>query len=91
MYLLVLIIGLCIGSFLNVCIYRIPREESIAYPSSHCTSCGYELKFYDLIPVLSYIFLRGRCRKCKEKVSIIYPLIEILNGLIYLVLFIKMS
>lgn len=89
MYLLVLIIGLCIGSFLNVCIYRIPREESIAYPSSHCTSCGYELKFYDLIPVLSYIFLRGRCRKCKEKVSIIYPLIEILNGLIYLILFIK--
>lgn len=89
MYLLVLIIGLCIGSFLNVCIYRIPREESIAYPSSHCTSCGYELKFYDLIPVLSYIFLSGRCRKCKEKVSIIYPLIEILNGLIYLILFIK--
>lgn len=89
MHLLVLIIGLCIGSFLNVCIYRIPREESIAYPSSHCTSCGYELKFYDLIPVLSYIFLRGRCRKCNEKVSIIYPTIEIINGLVYLLLFIK--
>ena len=89
MNLLVLVIGLCIGSFLNVCIYRIPREESIAYPSSHCTSCGYELKFYDLIPVFSYIFLKGRCRKCKEKVSHIYPTIEIINGLIYLILFIK--
>lgn len=91
MGLLVLIIGLCIGSFLNVCIYRIPREESIAYPSSHCTSCGYELKFYDLIPVFSYIFLRGKCRKCKEKVSIIYPTIELINGLIYLLLFIKFA
>ena len=89
MIFLILILGLVIGSFLNVCIYRIPREESIAYPSSHCTSCGYELKFYDLIPVFSYIFLKGRCRKCKEKVSFIYPTIEIINGLIYLILFIK--
>lgn len=89
MYLLILIIGLCIGSFLNVCIYRIPREESIAFPASHCTSCGYELKFYDLVPVFSYIFLKGKCRKCNEKVSIIYPIIEIINGLIYLVLFLK--
>lgn len=89
MYFLVLIIGLCIGSFLNVCIYRIPKEESIVFPASHCTSCGHELKFYELIPVVSYIFLRGRCIKCKSKISIKYPLIEILNGLLYLLLFIK--
>ena len=91
MYLLILIIGLCIGSFLNVCIYRIPREESIVFPASHCTSCGYELKFYDLVPVFSYIFLKGSCRKCNDKVSIIYPIIETINGLIYLLLFIKLG
>lgn len=89
MYFLVLIIGLCIGSFLNVCIYRIPKEESIVFPASHCTSCGHELKFYELIPIVSYIFLRGRCIKCKSKISIKYPLIEVLNGLLYLLLFIK--
>ena len=89
MYFLVLIIGLCIGSFLNVCIYRIPKEESIVFPASHCTSCGHELKFYELIPIVSYIFLRGKCIKCKSKISIKYPLIEILNGLLYLLLFIK--
>lgn len=89
MYLLVLIIGLCIGSFLNVCIYRIPREESISYPPSHCIRCGYKLKFYDLVPVFSYLFLKGRCRKCKDKISYIYPVVEILNGLIYLMIFIK--
>jgi len=87
MYFFVLIIGLCIGSFLNVCIYRIPKEESINFPGSHCTSCGHELKAYELVPVLSYIFLRGRCRRCKDKISIRYPLIEILNALLYLLLF----
>lgn len=89
MYFLVLLIGLCIGSFLNVCIYRIQREESISFPPSHCTSCGYELKPLDLIPVLSYLFLRGRCRKCKDKISMKYPFIEILNGVLYLILFSK--
>lgn len=89
MYFLVLIIGLCIGSFLNVCIYRIQKEESIVFPGSHCTSCGHELKAYELIPVFSYMFLRGRCKKCKDKISIQYPLLEILNGLLYLLLFIK--
>ena len=89
MYFLVLIIGLCIGSFLNVCIYRIQKEESIAFPGSHCTSCGHELKTYELVPVLSYIFLRGKCIKCKDKISIKYPLVEILNGLLYTLLFIK--
>ena len=85
----VLIIGLCIGSFLNVCIYRIAREESIAFPPSHCTSCNYELKSKDLVPVLSYIFLGGKCRSCKEKISIKYPMIEILNALIYILVYMK--
>ena len=89
MYFLVLLMGLCIGSFLNVCIYRIPREESISYPPSHCTSCGYKLKSVDLIPVFSYLFLKGKCKSCNEKISIKYPLIEILNAILYLILFIK--
>ncbi|MDV4149360.1 prepilin peptidase [Clostridium sp. AL.422] len=85
----ILIIGLCIGSFLNVCIYRIPREESIVFPPSHCTSCGYELKATDLIPVISYLFLKGGCRKCKQSISIKYPLVEILNGVLYLLMYLK--
>lgn len=91
MNLLVIIIGLCIGSFLNVVIYRVPIDESISYPSSHCTNCGYKLKVIDLVPMLSYFFLRGRCRGCKEKISIQYPFIEFLNGLMYLLLFIKFN
>ena len=85
----ILIIGLCIGSFLNVCIYRIPKEESIIFPGSHCTNCGYELKSSDLIPVVSYMFLKGKCRSCGEKISIKYPLVEILNGLLYLSIYFK--
>ena len=85
----VVIIGLCIGSFLNVCIYRIAREESIAFPPSHCTSCNYELKPLDLVPVFSYIFLGGKCRSCKEKISIKYPMIEMLNALVYVLIYIK--
>lgn len=89
MEILILIIGLCIGSFLNVCIYRIPREESIAFPPSHCTSCGYELKAVDLIPIISYLFLKRKCRKCGEKISINYPLVELLNGVLYLLIFLR--
>lgn len=83
------ICGLAIGSFLNVCIYRIPRNESIAFPPSHCTSCNSRIKWYDLIPVLSYIFLKGSCRSCKSKISLRYPLIEVLNGALYLLLYLK--
>lgn len=86
---LTIVIGLCIGSFLNVCIYRIARAESIAYPSSHCTRCGYELKQKDLIPVVSYILLKGNCRYCKEKINIKYPIVEILNAFIYVVIYIN--
>ena len=89
MEIFILIIGLCIGSFLNVCIYRIQREESVAFPPSHCTSCQYELKVIDIVPVLSYLFLMGRCRKCKENISIKYPLVEVLNGILYLLMYLK--
>ncbi|MBE6052855.1 MAG: prepilin peptidase [Clostridium sartagoforme] len=85
----VVIIGLCIGSFLNVCIYRLPREESITFPPSHCTRCGYELKAIDLVPVISYLFLKGRCKKCGDKISIRYPMVEIINGIIYLLIYLK--
>ena len=86
---LVVIFGLVIGSFLNVCICRIANEESIAFPPSHCTNCGYELKANDLIPVLSYIFLGGKCRSCKEKISIQYPIVEILNAILYIAIYLK--
>lgn len=84
-----IIFGLIVGSFLNVCIYRIPREESIAYPPSHCTNCGYKLRWYDLIPVISYILLKGRCRSCRQRISIIYPIIEIMTATLFGLLYLK--
>lgn len=88
-YFIIFIFGAIIGSFLNVCIYRIPKEESIAYPQSHCMSCGNDLRPYDLIPILSYVFLKGKCRYCGEKVSIRYPIIEFITGLLFLMTFIQ--
>lgn len=89
MELLVFIYGLIIGSFLNVCIYRIPREESIIFPFSHCPKCNTNLKFHDLVPVFSFIVYKGRCRYCGEKISPQYPIIEILTATIYILLFYK--
>lgn len=83
-YIIIFLFGITIGSFLNVCIYRIPKHEDIVKTRSHCMTCGYQLKWYDMFPVFSYLFLRGRCRKCSAKLSIQYPLIEILNGIAYL-------
>lgn len=87
--MLILIIGLIVGSFLNVCICRIPKNESIAYPPSHCINCGMRIKWYDLFPVVSFINLRGRCRNCRSKISIRYPFIEVLTGAIFVSLYIK--
>lgn len=81
LFVFILGIGLIIGSFLNVCIYRIPLGESISYPPSHCQHCKHRLGALDLIPVLSYICLRGKCRYCGEKISPQYACIELLNGL----------
>ena len=90
-YLAVTIFGLCVGSFLNVCIYRIPDDsKSINNPSrSICLNCGYTLKFYDNIPILSYIQLKGRCRQCQASISWRYPLVELLTGLGALSIFLK--
>lgn len=87
--IVVFIYGLLIGSFLNVLIYRIPKKENIAVVRSHCMKCNYQLKWYDLVPLFSWLFLRGKCRKCGEKISIQYPLIEAANGLLYLLVFYK--
>lgn len=83
-YYIVFIFGAVIGSFLNVCIYRIPRGESIAFPPSHCTNCRKKIKWYDLIPIISYIFLKGKCRYCTEKISIRYPMVEFITALLFL-------
>ncbi len=75
------VIGACIGSFLNVCIYRLPEEKSIISPPSHCPFCKNKLKWYHNIPILSYIFLRGKCAYCNKKISIIYVIVELLSGI----------
>lgn len=83
-YILSAIIGLCVGSFLNVVIYRVPLGMSVAFPASHCPKCGYKLHWYDNIPVLSYIILGGKCRNCKEHISFRYTLVELLTAALWL-------
>ena len=78
-----LLLGLCIGSFLNVCIYRLPRGESVASPGSHCTSCGTAIRWYDNVPVVSYLVLGGKCRACQAHVSARYVLVELLTGAVF--------
>ena len=78
------LVGLCIGSFLNVVIHRLPRRTSVVTPPSRCSGCGYELRWYDNVPVLSWALLRGRCRKCGIAISIRYPIVEILTMVLFL-------
>jgi len=85
--IIVALFGLVFGSFLNVCIVRVPRGESIVSPGSHCTGCGHSIRWYDNIPVLSYVLLRGRCRDCRRRISPLYPLVEILTGAAFLLEF----
>jgi len=80
----IFLFGLIIGSFLNVCIVRIPGQKSIVLPASACPKCGEPIRPYDNIPVISYLFLRGRCRACKTGISLMYPLVELLTGLLFL-------
>lgn len=88
LYLLfVFIFGAIVGSFLNVCICRLPKAESVVAPPSHCPHCNYRICWYDNIPILSYILLKGKCRACKEAISVKYPLVELLNGLLTAALF----
>lgn len=84
LYILTGLLGLCIGSFLNVVIYRVPEKMSLAKPASHCPHCQYRLRWYDNIPLVSYILLGGKCRKCREKISLRYPAIELINTLLWL-------
>jgi len=83
------ILGAVVGSFLNVCICRLPRDESVVSPPSHCPGCGYLIRWYDNIPLLSYLMLRGRCRGCGERISPRYPLVELLNALLSLALYLR--
>lgn len=82
--IMIFIIGLVFGSFYNVVGYRLPENMSIAFPASHCTNCNHKLKFYELIPVISYIFLGGKCKACKKRISIVYPFFELLTASLFL-------
>lgn len=83
----VFIIGTLFGSFFTLATYRIPRKQDIVFKRSYCPNCGHELGFFDLFPVLSYIFVGGKCRYCKEKISIRYPLFELSNGLVFVAIY----
>ncbi len=82
-YIIALIFGLVIGSFLNVCIARLPRGRSIVNPPSHCPRCNEPIRFYDNIPIISFLLLRGKCRNCGLPISFRYPRVELMNGLLY--------
>ncbi len=85
--LFVFLIGICIGSFLNVCIYRMGREQSVVRPSSHCPKCLKPIRPIDNIPLVSYIALRGKCRDCGTKISFRYFFVELLTGLLFLMIY----
>ncbi len=77
--------GTCVGSFLNVVIYRVPRHESIVFPASHCPNCNCKIKWYDNIPIFSFLILKGKCRNCKSPISLRYPIAEALNGILWII------
>lgn len=83
----IFILGMIIGSFLNVCIYRIPKGESLICPASYCENCRTNIMMYDMIPVFSYIILHGRCRNCNGTIPVRYAIIEFLSGLVFLLMF----
>ncbi len=85
----VFLFGLCVGSFLNVCIHRLPKGQSVVTPRSRCPGCGQPIAAWDNVPLLSYLILRGRCRNCRALISIQYPLVELLTGLALLMVYIR--
>ena len=91
LYIILAIIGTIFGSFFTLAVYRIPRKENIIYVRSHCTSCNHRLEFWDLIPVLSYIFLGGKCRYCKEPIKPIYICLELLSGVVFVLVALAMN
>jgi leader peptidase (prepilin peptidase)/N-methyltransferase len=84
---LIFVIGLALGSFLNVCIYRIPNKKSLLFPGSLCPKCGTKISFYDNVPILSYIVLKGKCRACQAKISLQYPLVEFVTAALLVMAF----
>lgn len=89
--LLVFVLGAMLGSFLNVCIYRLPREESVVFPASHCPQCGKNILPFDNIPIISWLLLGGKCRSCKENISIRYPLVELITAVSVFLLYQKLG
>ena len=83
--------GAAVGSFLNVCIYRLPAGKSIVFPPSACTSCGTAIRWHDNIPIFGWLWLRGRCRACRAPISRQYPLVELINGLLTVALFARLG
>ena len=83
--LYIFVLGLLFGSFYNVVGLRLPKGESIVFPGSHCPKCGHKLMWYENIPLISYIFLKGRCKKCKCRISAWYPVIELLTAMLFLI------
>lgn len=81
--------GCCLASFMNVCIWRIPRGESVAWPPSHCPNCNTRIKWYQNIPVLSYVCLRGRCANCRQPISMRYTVVELLGGVLFLLAYLQ--
>ncbi len=86
LWILIMLYGIVIGSFLNVCIYRIPKKESIVTVGSHCMACNHKLAWYDLFPLFSFLFLKGKCRYCGARLSWQYPAVEALNGVLYVLI-----
>jgi leader peptidase (prepilin peptidase) / N-methyltransferase len=84
-----LLLGLVVGSFLNVVIYRLPRKESLVRPASHCPSCGNPVRWHDNVPVLGWMMLRGKCRDCGQRISVRYPLVEAITGIAFLLCFLR--
>ncbi|KPL00826.1 MAG: hypothetical protein AMJ91_03080 [candidate division Zixibacteria bacterium SM23_73_3] len=87
--ILIILMGLALGSFLNVCIYRIPQRKSILFPSSFCPKCGSKIRTYDNIPLFSYIILKGRCRNCEAKISLQYPLVEFITSALLILAYLR--
>ncbi|MBV9763603.1 MAG: prepilin peptidase, partial [Acidobacteriaceae bacterium] len=83
------IVGLVTGSFLNVCIYRIPRDVSIVFPRSFCVECGKQISWYDNVPLLSYALLHGRCRFCRKPIELRYPIVELMTAVVFIAIAIR--
>ena len=89
LYIMVFCFGVAIGSFLNVCIYRLPKEESLVKGASHCMTCGEKIKKRDLIPVISWCMLKGKCRNCGARISPRYTIVEALTGILFVLVFLR--